>query len=290
MQWYVPFPFSLSSCMLTHVPEDIYRLPLQQPRTAMSALRSRYHSVLSMGSEIPSDLRYPAEADVNSIIQSLPSDFGHSEPSTAATGDEDGKSRSRAIDKNAFALALVGWQEETGHVSGLLTCNTCFRRLGLWLFTKRPRISTRDNTSDSEDDGGEALVTVLDAVSEHRDYCPWINAKAQSGRLDAVDTTPRPGDKAGWETLVRVLDTDHHFRMRATSARPELAARPQSSSTNVPEPDAQADGGEVAVAHEPPAEEDPAARDLKDKERWARLKKLKKVFDVKSRKGKGGKT
>ena len=270
--------------MLTHVPEDIYRLSLQQPQTAIAALRSRYRSILSMGSEMPSSLRYPVGSDVDGIIRTLPPDFGHSEPSTAAAGDEDSSSSSRPIDKNAFVLALVGWQAESGHVSGLLTCNICFRRLGLWLFTKRPRTSTRESTSDSDDDGEEPLVTALDAVSEHRDYCPWINAKAQSGHLDAVDTALRPEDKAGWQTLVRVLGTDHHFRMRATSARPELAARSKSSSTNVPGPDGQAGEGGVAVADEPPAEEDLAARDRKDKERWAKLKKLKKVFDVKSRK------
>ena len=114
-------------------------------------------------------------------------------------------------------LALFGWQNEDPGIPSLVSCSACFRRLGLWLFRKKPV----DQGRDSEE--GEASVCRLDLIGEHRDvspfippyftpfcfilfyfppkttwltptqqYCPWINAASQ-------------GKEAGWRSMLQVL-------------------------------------------------------------------------------------
>lgn len=72
----------------------------------------------------------------------------------------------------------------------------------------------------------------------------------------------------------------------AQLSRLESGARPSTSPTEVNEVDGDADSGAGAVLDEVG---DNKARDVKDRERWARLKKLRQVFHVKRGKGsKGG--
>lgn len=243
-----------------HFKDTIYRLPLHHPPTAIGALASRYKSLVTMESELPSNVTCPEGIDMNRVMETLPEDFPGSSDSDANGSTQE--IISKHIKKDAFALAILGWEAETGHIKGLVTCNACFRRLGLWLFQKG-QLSSLTDTDGMQD---EAAVASLDVVSEHRDYCPWINPVSQDG------------DKPGWELLVNVLRTAHHFRSRSSSKAAVSAPQVQQGTGE------QGDPSE----HAPLAEEERSVRDQKDKERFARLRKLKKVFDVKStRKAKG---
>lgn len=107
----------------------------------------------------------------------------------------------------------------------------------------------------------------LDVVKEHRDYCPWQNPASQSGHK----TTPKEANNplAGWEVVLRVLKNDHYLRNGARSHN-GVAKDPQVGESA--ESSFGADNDEQHTK----------AREERDKERWARLRRVKSLFDTKS--------
>ena len=171
------------------------------------------------------------------------------------------------VNREALILALFGWQAETEHIAGLATCSSCFRRLGLWLF--RTRISP---TGEEK----EATMARLDVIGEHRDYCPWINALSQNGSPSRPSTSSDeapPQDKAGWELLHRIVLNAINAKRRAEVPKPPVT--PQEDDVSVT---STFGTGTTAVER--------ASRDEKDRQRWAKLKKLKQAFTIKKSKKK----
>lgn len=177
---------------------------------------------------------------------------------------------SNPINTQALSLALFGWQAETDHISGLATCNACFRRLGLWLFKSKPSL-------DEDADDEEAVMSRLDVAGEHRDYCPWVNATSQSGDTQSKDGDAVVQKLAGWEILLQVIRNAHRTQGLRIPSSPTL-------STSMQE-DRESEAGSITTTFTKP--ENREARDAKDKERWAKLKRLKQVFRVKRVKGTG---
>lgn len=262
--------------------DTIQRLPLAHHKTAIDDLRQRYTSLVAIASELPPDPSTPEDFHLSSISQKLAPllhplspDPPTSTPSTPPNPPADTTTTTitppppsnNDPNNSALALSLFGWQAEEGHVVGLATCTACFRRLGLWLF--KPSSSPSESPSQSSMDR-------LDVVSEHRDYCPWINALSQNGttsRRTSLDGL------AGWEALLRAVDASVIYkRHEDEDKRPATAGSVDGAAGEVASIDA-----ESAVAKE----EETAARDEKDRERWAKLKRLKQAFHVKRRKGKG---
>ncbi|MCJ1354192.1 MAG: hypothetical protein MMC33_004179 [Icmadophila ericetorum] len=243
----------------------IYRLPLTHPPTSLDGLLHRYQSLVTMASELPPAVLSADQTDIPVLSKT----FAAILSSKAVGAETEGVSQqqfSMDVNEQAFILALFGWQAEEEHIAGLVTCNACFRRLGLWLYKARPSLK------EGEDDEA-AIMSSLDAVNEHREYCPWINSTSQSGGRAIKDTDTVEFTRfAGWETLVQVLKN-------SAAARKEVM--PLSPIENSQQRDDVASVAETASSAEP---EDRATRDAKDKERWARLKKLKQVFHVKPRK------
>ncbi|KAH0545222.1 hypothetical protein FGG08_000676 [Glutinoglossum americanum] len=238
--------------------ETIYRLPLARPPISLAALGARYTSLVAMAGDLPSTLSTPDTLDIQHLTKQVPIEFLHSySPSPLAA--ESPLSPNKTLNHGALILALFGWQAETGHIAGLATCEACFRRLGLWLFKVKP----------SED----ASMSRLDVVGEHREYCPWINSIWQNGGSSPKKQKADISDqKPGWEILVRVLEGALHLQLQVDD--PAAAPSLLRSDNN------KASGDIVARGRS----ENTASRDEQDNERWARLKKLKKVFDVRSRK------
>jgi len=240
---------------------------LAHPQTTLDALRKRYESLATMTPDLPSALSMPPSLNTHALSKRIAPLL--LSKASAPDGAAEETTPPKSVDEDALALALLGWQAEAGHVSGLAICEACFRRLGLWLF------KTKSNTTDPGGDDEEASMSRLDVVAEHREYCPWINAASQSGGV-----TPRKGassmpELAGWEILLRVIETAQHSRSDTNTL---------SVATPVTESDAAGDdvASEVmTIASTASGLEDRAARDAKDKERWAKLKKLKQVFHVK---------
>lgn len=129
--------------------ETIYRLQLANPTVSRPAFTARYTSLLKIRNEIPPSLSHP-ELDLCAIQHST-------EPT------DDGP-----IYEAAVILALFGWQNEDPGIPSLVTCSACFRRLGLWLFRRKP---TGMDGMEIEGEGEEASVSRLDVIGEHREVC-----------------------------------------------------------------------------------------------------------------------
>lgn len=173
------------------------------------------------------------------------------------------KTRPAELNKVAFQMALFGWEGHThdrlGAQLGSVSCQACFRVLGLWLFK-----SKKVNEAGEEVEG--PVVDCLNVVSEHRDYCPWRNPRSQNGSVKSSTSS-----LAGWEVILRVLKNDYYLKHNGD--RPSENSRPMSSDNH----------SEMSIFGVEIEDEDAKIiRDEKDKERWARLRRVKSLFDTKS--------
>jgi len=282
--------------------DTLLRLPLANPQTALHGLRQRYDELCARKDFLPYEfnLRLPDGFDLDAVLRNLPPNFFHEPPPAVLTN-------SSSPNRPALALALLGWQGLTnariGPVPNSASCQSCLRRLGLWMFkSKQVDLET-----------GTILVPApmdhLDPVREHRFFCPWKNGAVQrnpggGARSSASSRTrARTGSsgsaehRAGWEVLVQVIKNDAYLRNRtsvAAAARTGLASRdsgpltapaaaPSTTSLDHRPGTAGTLAGSVLLVPEGHdiEMEDEAVREAKDKERWARLRKVKSLFDTK---------
>ncbi|KAI0439662.1 zf-C3HC-domain-containing protein [Xylaria telfairii] len=255
--------------------DSLLRLPLAVPQTALSSLRERYDDLCTRPSFLPYsfNLRLPPTFDLKAAKSQLPSTF-FTEPPPPNTNPS-------SPSDVALALALTGWQGLThpriGAVPNSATCATCLRRLGLWMFRSK----------EADEATGEVIVPApmdhLDPVREHRYFCPWRNATIQQNPGAKTKDT-----KAAWEVLAQTLKNNAYLRQEAEkSARRTPFHRSTGSVPGTPTRSRKQDGeGEKAIATPDKIEdeeEDMATRDAKDKERWAKLRRVKSLFDTKGR-------
>lgn len=230
------------------------------------------------------NLRLPDELKLDDILAQLPTDFF---TNPAPANPEVGSCPNRV----ALALALMGWQgldnPRIGAVPNSASCHTCLRRLGLWMFK-----------SKEVADDGEVLVPApmdfLDPVREHRFFCPWSNPETQ--RQSHAHTRPEQV-LPGWKVLMQTLANDAHLRSvyegrsparhraQRSIGAPSTPRRP-GTAASITTPQTlpamrTATPGSVGVTGEDHVEEDEKERDAKDKERWARLRRVKSLFDSK---------
>lgn len=224
---------------------------------------------------------------LDEVLSQLPTTFfTHPAPT------EDIPPPAQSPNRVAFALALLGWQglsnSRIGAVPNSASCHTCLRRLGLWMFK-----------SKEVDDDGEVLVPApmdhLDPIREHRFFCPWKSAEAQS--RDTSQSSKGIGMPA-WKVLLQTIANEAHLQS-VYDGRPKTKVRPGQGDSSAPStptrgrPDGLATPGQGtpgATAYSdslhadagPEVSEDEAARESKDKERWARLRRVKSLFESKS--------
>lgn len=284
--------------------DSLLRLSLASPRQALADLRLRYDELCARKDFLPYEfnLRLPEGLDIDAVLATLPSDFfTNPAPKAPATATPN---------RTALALAVMGWQGLTnsriGAVPNSASCHACLRRLGLWMF-KSKQVDLDTNTVIEP-----APMDHLEAVREHRFFCPWKNGAVQ--RNPGGDSRANRGKKAvdvpGWDVLVQVLKNDAYLRNRllpAGNKRPTTSAAPSAPSDNTPaEPTTPVRRPMTSAVATPVTEsfaktvatpgtgsksvfgrdseadaEDEAARDAKDKERWARLRRVKSLFDTK---------
>ncbi|KAI1826678.1 C3HC zinc finger-like-domain-containing protein [Xylaria intraflava] len=256
--------------------DSLLRLPLPVPQAALASLRERYDDLCTRPSFLPYifNLRLPPTLDLQAVKSQLPPTFftDPAPPNTNPSSPND----------VALALALLGWQGLTnpriGAVPNSATCATCLRRLGLWMF----RSKEVDETT------GKVIVPApmdhLDPVREHRFFCPWRNATAQQN-----PGAKTKDNKAAWEVLAQTLKNSSYLRQQAeNSPRRSFFHRPAASLPGTPSRNRKQDSEGQATTEEPDTvedeEEDMAVRDAKDKERWAKLRRVKSLFETKGRK------
>ncbi|KAF1731782.1 mRNA export factor rsm1 [Beauveria bassiana] len=242
--------------------DSLLRISFSNSSSTLESLRQRYDELCSRQSFLPYEFNLRLPEDL--VLDTSPN-------------------------RAALALALTGWQGlsnvRIGAVPNSASCHTCQRRLGLWMFK-----------SKEVDENGKVLVPAamdhLDPIREHRFFCPWKNPEAQS----RVGATGKDAQATAWMSLLQMLKNEselrsiyqgHHRKSLAGEAPPvpdKDNVNPSTPQKAVPvllEPMSNASAKTTAP------ELDEADRDAKDKERWARLRKVKSLFDTKaSRKSK----
>ncbi|KAI1941548.1 hypothetical protein LOZ57_005677 [Ophidiomyces ophidiicola] len=242
--------------------ETIHRLLMAKPDKALSGLRERYLNLASLGEKIPplECIAVPEGVDIcatSEMISSkmLSSTQSESEcvtvaenPTTMQNGTKNGTNEAAqdSVNLSALALALFGWDLSGNKSAGVASCKACFRRLGLWMYMPK-------------DDGSSSIYPNLDVVGEHLDYCPWINAKTQSGSGKARDKDAFQGaELSGWQILRRVI-INMHRRQNLSIASETQAPECQDGTTS-------------------PNEMDPEAKKAKDREWWSKLRRVRQAF------------
>ena len=243
--------------------DSIFKLPLNHTLTTLQTLRERYDELYVRSDTLPyeSNLQTPPGFDVETALKWLPSGFFN----TPAEGPDAESPTRIEVNKVAFQMALSGWQGYThdrlGVQLGSVSCQACFRVLGLWLFK-----SKEVSEAGEEVEGG--LMNRLNIVTEHRDYCPWRNAASQNG----LKATSKEASSAlaGWQVVLRVLKNDHYLR-HSGERHGDKILKEHLSSDSISGPF----GADVR-------QEDAKSREEKDNERWARLRRVKSLFDTKA--------
>ena len=269
--------------------DSLLRLPLANPRTALEDLRKRYDELCARKDFLPYEfnLRLPEDLEIGTVLKNLPPTF-FTEPAPAVLTSSSSPNRA------ALALAVMGWQGLTnsriGPVPNSASCHSCLRRLGLWMF------KSKEVDLDTNQILVPAPMDHLDPAREHRFFCPWNNGAIQRNPGDGSARSrtrgaPAAEDKPAWSVLVQVIKNDAYLRNR-TNAAPATPSRGRDGPLSAPAvvtetpgrpPTAGTLGGESILGSEynDVEMEDEAARDAKDKERWARLRKVKSLFDTK---------
>jgi hypothetical protein len=258
-----------------HTLDTIFKLPLNQPAITLKKLRQRYDGLCARSAGLPymHNIHTPDGFDLDKVLSWLPQDFF---AVSVSDTDDLAKIISKSeINRVAFVLALFGWggQAETEPKADMAACDACFRRLGLWLFKSK----------EIDENGKEtvgAMMSHLDPICEHRDYCPWRNPRSQSGPPSAKNGEPANPELAAWEVVQRVIKNDFFLRERN---------KPQSEKPKPAAPTPLEDAGDTHSFFDNSNIDDEDAksiREQKDKERWSRLRKVKSLFDTKSMKKK----
>jgi len=229
----------------------------------LELLRYRYDELVSRTDTLPYyfNLRTPEVYSIDGVLGQLPQNFFKSK---ATTTDE--AASLQELNRVAFTMALFGWQghnhDRLGDQHGSVSCQACFRVLGLWLFKSKA-------INEAGEETVAAPVNCLDVVTEHRDYCPWRNAISQSGLNSTTGALP------GWEAILRVIKNDHYLRTnKEGSAKKQRIQRPQTPQRQqTPEVVDELDDADAK-----------SIRDEEDKKRWARLRRVKSLFNTKNNK------
>lgn len=194
----------------------------------------------------------------------------------------------------ALALAVLGWQglsnARIGPVPNTASCHTCLRRLGLWMFKSK----------EVDPATGAVIVPApmdhLEPLREHRFFCPWKNGDAQRIVPTSSASSSSPASvrrrsglggededaQPGWEMLLQVLKNEAYLRDRGTPGGKGAAAgsgKPGTPSRRSGTPGGGGDGG--GGDGEEDGEEDEKTQNAKDKERWARLRRVKSLLSTK---------
>lgn len=221
--------------------DDIYRLQIARPTVWQPQLKERYRSFVVMADALPALETLDIPFNVSEVARQFPKDFfGLRDTNTVSIGTENTPRASPAptseiadpfINHNALAFALLGWHGSadtpltSSPSSAIATCDHCFRRLGLWLYTSK---SPNTDVAANMDTDTESSITAsqqLDLHLNHRTYCPWISAESQC----------MPGSFAGlavWEVLLRLISNTFPINTSSSNtATPEKRRQTISTST-----------------------------------------------------------
>jgi hypothetical protein len=231
--------------------DDIYRLSLVRPVVWKPQVLESYTSLLGMSKSIK-DLAVKSANSTDAAF--LPCERLVKELPTDVIPNTDTETSLKA---KALEITLHGWRGSSEFRADLLHCETCFQRIGLWMYQpgyKPGKQTDEPNENDDEEDGN----AVIDLVEMHREHCPWRNAATQNatGSLAGLNAC---------QILHRVVST--YAREQRRKSDDQRGVRDESETPGSP----------LAERPKPSREE----IELQDKERESKLKRLKKMFTVK---------
>lgn len=231
--------------------DDIYRLSLVRPIVWKPQLRDRYTSLLGVASSIKD---IAIKSTINADGSFLPYERLASELPTDVIPSSDTE---ESLEARTLEIALHGWHGTTEYRTELLNCETCFQRIGLWMYQPgyRPGKTNDKSNEDDPEDEGDMKVNL---VEMHREHCPWRNPVSQkaTGSLAGLNAC---------QILHRVVSTWTKEQRRKSSEQQEVVE------------DAESVGS--LEAERPKLSREEIER--QDKERESKLRKLKKMFTVK---------
>ncbi|ESZ92018.1 hypothetical protein SBOR_7601 [Sclerotinia borealis F-4128] len=241
----------------------IFKLPLNKPTVTIQIIRERYDELQQRADNLPylSNMTPPEGLDIDRITTYLPQDF---------LTPESGQTNPPKINKVALMMSLCGWQghkhDRLGQQLESVSCQTCYRILGLWMFKSRSISATGEEIEP-------AIVPGLDPIAQHREYCPWRNPTSQNGLAATQNTKLRA--LAGWEVVLRVLKSE--YELRVGREKNEKGSRRSYVAPVINE-----DGDDQAPDY---ADEEDAKsiRDAKDKDLMTRLRRVKTFIALRKR-------
>ncbi|KAF7729253.1 hypothetical protein EC973_004783 [Apophysomyces ossiformis] len=147
------FGFHSEQCPWRLYHYQIYSFPLRKSSETIERIETEGRKFLGCGPELPA-IRYSLTESQLKDVQYLVSSFEN-------LIKENGTSSPTDTMMTAYVLPIFGWcLKEVGSVKAL-TCQDCFRTVGLH------QIKTSEH--------GESEKLDFDALTQHRDYCPWGN-------------------------------------------------------------------------------------------------------------------
>jgi len=243
--------------------DSVFKQPIYPLQNTFSAFKSRYESFLPMADKLPSEsvFKLPEGFNLDEIIPQLPPNFVSVTENTASESPS-------GLNRVALLMSLFGFTARPDHVPklGAADCRICFRNIGLWLH--RPRAVS---DKDGEDSQKSPAIPTLNPLECHREYCPWINAQSQNPGAKGIDAKPI------WRILKEVIEKDyvsrHHDELALAKSESNRLAQARTNDSQQMAPTDAKDEGDYEKQ-----------REEKDKERWARLRKVKSLFEVKGKK------
>ncbi|KAL2354808.1 C3HC zinc finger-like-domain-containing protein [Cryomyces antarcticus] len=247
--------------------EDIMRLPLVRESVWKDDLRERCRNLQAVQEDLRDIRSKPDVTDLVPLLQTL--DETSSSEVDTSTATVDNTEASGSSQPKILTPALFGWRGAVEASNPILTCATCFQRIGLWLY-HRPQNQSLDSAEQDDD------LFVLDLVHKHREHCPWRNSETQCG-------VGKSEGLAGWEILVgnvrrsiRPSSTNNNTAGSAVPVTDPAASDPVENA--IPHTDTGTDDGVlVETPHKSRAE-----IESEDKARDSRLKKLRRALSLKS--------
>lgn len=234
--------------------DDIYRLSLVRPVVWKPLLQEGYTSLLGVSKSIKNITLKSANAIDTAYLpyERLASEL----PADALPPTETDPN----LKAKALEIALHGWRGSCEFRADLLHCETCFQRIGLWMYQpgyKPGKPSNEPNENNEEDEEDE--IAVIDLTEMHREHCPWRNAVSQkaTGSLEGLNAC---------QILHRVVSTWTREQRRKSDEQQRGVSE-----------DLHAPGSPEVETPKLSREE----VERQDKERESRLRKLKRMFTVK---------
>lgn len=245
---------------------DIYRLPIVKSTVWQPGLRARYHSLLDISPSLANLSLQPDSLDPSpqKILANVP-------PSLLAlseekqTGDTDITENTK---EKALTIAVCGWHGSIESSTQLLSCETCFQRIGLWMY--QPDYKPHRFADDDDDEEEDRSVNLIQL---HREHCPWRNSASQAA-------TGNYSGKCAHEILLDVLDRyidEQRRRSRGVIQSPHAENEEGSDGAVVDE------GRESLALESMPSMPELTREETNklDKERLSKLRRLRKVLGFK---------